>query len=497
MKKAVCCIVKNEERDIAEWIAFHFCMGFDCIILYDNMSNDKTFSIACEFQKKNNIEIIEWDNVNPTYQIDAYMDCIEKFGEVFDWILFIDSDEFYFEKHFHSVDNRLAFLGNFGDDVSQICLNWATFGSSGYKNFPNGLTIESFIYLSEPSQGINRHVKSFVRPSHVVDRGNPHYFQVTNRTVDTDGHDVQWEVPGLAAMEPNYTVARVNHYWIKSEAHWEQKISRGYHDIPDRKIGEFRNFDATCTWRDESAVRYVPEVLAALRSVGIVRPPVVRGDVIRRLWRGQDPFEGFPAERYEMDTQGWGSVHPFLTDTIGEIRPRIVAEMGVWKGGSTLTMASTLKSLDLDAVVIAVDTWLGSWDHWENDMWFEHLKFERGYPTLMRTFMTNVIKSELQDFVVPLPLDSLNAVHVLRAFGIALDLVHIDGSHAYEAVSADIRAWWSLLRPGGVLIGDDYDTGGSWPDVRRAYDDFFAAQGLVPFEYGGNKCRIRKPQASG
>ena len=49
-------------------------------------------------------------------------------------------------------------------------------------------------------------------------------------------------------------------------------------------------------------------------------------------------------------------------------------------------------------------------------------------------------------------------------------------------------------------IGDDYDTEGGWPEVRRAFDDFFGARGLTPFEHGGNKCRIQKlpplPRAS-
>ncbi len=219
----------------------------------------------------------------------------------------------------------------------------------------------------------------------------------------------------------------------------------------------------------------------------------VRPLVIDRLWRGSDPFADFPAERYETDTQGWGSQHRYLTDAIDAFSPRVVVEIGVWKGASTMTMARRMKERSLDGVVIAVDTWLGSYDHWVSDEWRASLRFEHGYPALFGTFMANIVKSGLTEYVVPLPLDSINAAHVLRHFGIRADVIHIDGGHEYEAVSGDLQVWWELLKPGGVLIGDDYDRGGSWPGVRRAFDEFFNALGLFPFEHEGGKCRILKP----
>jgi hypothetical protein len=38
----------------------------------------------------------------------------------------------------------------------------------------------------------------------------------------------------------------------------------------------------------------------------------------------------------------------------------------------------------------------------------------------------------------------------------SLDLVYIDGNHAYEWVKEDIELWWPKLRKGGVLAGHDY-----------------------------------------
>jgi len=52
-----------------------------------------------------------------------------------------------------------------------------------------------------------------------------------------------------------------------------------------------------------------------------------------------------------------------------------------------------------------------------------------------------------------------------------LDFVFIDAEHSYEAVRADISAWWPKLRPGGMLIGHDYNPE-RFPGVCRAADEF-------------------------
>lgn len=57
----------------------------------------------------------------------------------------------------------------------------------------------------------------------------------------------------------------------------------------------------------------------------------------------------------------------------------------------------------------------------------------------------------------------------------SLDFAFIDADHVYDAVSADIAAWWPKIRPGGLLTGHDYnvylDATGEW-GVRRAVDEF-------------------------
>ena len=216
-------------------------------------------------------------------------------------------------------------------------------------------------------------------------------------------------------------------------------------------------------------------------------------NVVRTLWRGKSPYEGFVADRYRPDDQGWNSDHVFLSDTLLRLRPRLVVEVGVWKGGSTICMANALRREGIDGVVLAIDTWLGSWEHWQEDAWFPSLLCQNGYPTMYYTFLTNVVAKGAQGHVLPLPQDSANAAFVLGQRGLGAQVIHIDAGHDYEAVMSDLKRWWPLLEPGGVLIADDYDPDGKvWPTVRQAVDDFLRDTPHRNFETVPYKARFTK-----
>jgi hypothetical protein len=219
----------------------------------------------------------------------------------------------------------------------------------------------------------------------------------------------------------------------------------------------------------------------------------IRQTLIERIWKGDDPFRGFPRKLFEHDLQGWNSQHPYLAEAIGAVRPAVIVEVGVWKGSSTVFMANELKTHGLKSVIIAVDTWLGGSDHWITQ-YFADLNLVNGYPALYNKFMANVIHSGVAKFVLPLPIDSLNAAEILRSEDIRPAMIHLDGGHDYESVLADLRAWWPLLTPGGILVGDDYWTTGTFPSVQKAFDDFFGARDLAPIENSSGKCRVRKPR---
>lgn len=221
-------------------------------------------------------------------------------------------------------------------------------------------------------------------------------------------------------------------------------------------------------------------------------------NLVNVLYGGTDPFAFFQGSENDIDFQGWGSSHPYLSEAIERICPKIIIEVGVWKGASVIFMAEQLRRLALDAVIIAIDTWRGSSEHWLNRKSWESLRVSGGIVHLQETFMANILARGLEDFVLPLPLDSINAFQVCKKLQIRPDLVHIDAGHDYESVSTDLRIWWSLLGQGGAMICDDYSVDElgkpkGWPGVVKAIGEHLdTTDSRIGFKHQDNKCYIRK-----
>lgn len=58
-----------------------------------------------------------------------------------------------------------------------------------------------------------------------------------------------------------------------------------------------------------------------------------------------------------------------------------------------------------------------------------------------------------------------------------IDLLFVDASHSYEAVSADIRQWVHCVKPGGVIVFDDYFD--LFPGCMQAVDEFVKKHNLT------------------
>lgn len=215
-----------------------------------------------------------------------------------------------------------------------------------------------------------------------------------------------------------------------------------------------------------------------------------RDSLIARLWHGRDPF--CAAAEKPFDAQGWYSDHHYLTDAAALHADAIMIEVGVWKGAGTLAMARQMRARSGSGAIVAVDTWLGSSEHWLDR---RMPRRPDGRPEIYETFLSNIVREGLTDYIVPLPLDSAGAADVLTQLGILAGAIHIDAGHSYESASTDLRLWWPILAPGGTLIADDYGNR-AWPDVARAVDAFRAAVDRSDFEVDGVKCRMVKASAA-
>ncbi len=259
MRVGVCLFVKNEARDIAEWLAYQHVIGFDAVIAYDNASTDSTVDVLRAAGRAQDVRPIDWGPGSPKRaQVDAYDHCLATFGAEFDWLAFFDADEFLVP-HGGDVKDLLSPL----DHASAMVVNWAMFGSSGHVDYPADLVIEAFTRRRPWGA---RNVKSIVRPSEVVGYPpNPHRFPVSGRTLWPDGREPDWLPPKFAQTveSPDLSICQLNHYFTRSYRHWQDRVERGWLGRQKYTLEQFARVDAN-EYEDTCATRFAPAVKAQM-----------------------------------------------------------------------------------------------------------------------------------------------------------------------------------------------------------------------------------------
>lgn len=194
---------------------------------------------------------------------------------------------------------------------------------------------------------------------------------------------------------------------------------------------------------------------------------MLKNKVTQAIFGVDDIWDRFHPDANFIDHQGWNGFNSLLTELNKDFDEQIIVDLGVWKGQSTITLAENLRSNNINGVVIAVDTFLGSPEHQKRNF---YKLFSGGRPSLYETFLNNIWNKGLQDYIIPLPQTTIGACHILKRSGLSPTFVHVDAAHEYEEVKRDIEEYYEILRPDGVMVCDDYVDG--WPGVMKAVDEF-------------------------
>ena len=59
---AICCIAKNENYYINDWVKYHLDLGFDHIYIYDNNDGDDNIGRYIDAKFKDNVTIVDRHN---------------------------------------------------------------------------------------------------------------------------------------------------------------------------------------------------------------------------------------------------------------------------------------------------------------------------------------------------------------------------------------------------------------------------------------------------
>ena len=188
------------------------------------------------------------------------------------------------------------------------------------------------------------------------------------------------------------------------------------------------------------------------------------------IWGDQDPYQLFPKSPTQPPQKGWYSDHPVFEQLFKERRPKHVLEVGSLLGASAIHMGKLMHQHRIDGSITCVDTFLGSCEHYLKGRGFWRRMLASGRYNFFDEFLGNVEQAGVSDVVTPFVQTSTNAARLFRDIGVRFDLIYLDASHEYEDVLADLRAWYPLLAPGGVLVGDDFEE--PWFEIIRAVMEF-------------------------
>jgi predicted O-methyltransferase YrrM len=165
------------------------------------------------------------------------------------------------------------------------------------------------------------------------------------------------------------------------------------------------------------------------------------------------------ATEYQF-TENWFVNHlPIWRGIFSKYAPERILEVGSFEGRSAAYIIEECPSL---AEMVCIDTWEDypgmQWQFANVQMSAVERRFDDNMAVARHRRETPIDLRKIRD-------RSAHALATLVAQRQTFDLVYIDGSHMADDVLTDAVFAFQLLRPGGVMILDDYlwrdkDTGG-------------------------------------
>jgi hypothetical protein len=131
----------------------------------------------------------------------------------------------------------------------------------------------------------------------------------------------------------------------------------------------------------------------------------------------------------------WMENYGFGYDLIHFHRPKSLAELGVYCGGSYFVLCQAVKAAGLSTACHAIDTWEGDPQagHFTGDVYETFCAHHREH----FSGVSSILKMRFDE--------------ARERFGDgSIDLLHIDGFHTYEAVREDYEKWLPKVSPNGI-----------------------------------------------
>jgi GT2 family glycosyltransferase len=164
------------------------------------------------------------------------------------------------------------------------------------------------------------------------------------------------------------------------------------------------------------------------------------------------------------DVTSWHEHIPFGLYAVAALRPRVLVELGTWKGDSYCAFCQAVQSLGLTTEAYAVDTWAG--DEHTGPYGPEALEQLRAHHDPLYGSFSHLVQETFDEAAG-------------RFDDGSIDLLHVDGAHGYDAVTHDLVTWLPKLTGCGVVLLHDtsvrdpgFGVWRLWAEVSPRYPSF-------------------------
>ncbi len=256
--------VKDEGPDLLEWVAHHIAIGFDDIVIASNDCSDGSDAMLDRLAE---LSLVTHIPNPPPYKVHnniqhtgfLRMQALPQVRTA-TWLIPIDADEFL---NIHVGKGHVTdLLDHSGHQADAILINWRWFGDGGAKGLPSGRTTRLLTraataeqtaatpYIGQVKHLFRNHARYDFLSAHgggvlqrqtITWRHGQRYVTPSGRAVDPTVYDGS-PVPHRPPFEfPDWSVAQINHYGVKTWAHMMLRDQRG--DVLKKPKYRRRYFD--------------------------------------------------------------------------------------------------------------------------------------------------------------------------------------------------------------------------------------------------------------
>ena len=243
----ICCIGKEENRYIREYVEHYKKIGATNVCIFDNNDPDgEHYEDVIGDYIDSGFVIIKDYRGRKRCQWSAYEECYNTYKDNYDWIAFFDCDEFLeFKKKSMTIQE---FLDNPKfEDYDMVHVNWMCYGDNDQlyyedkpvqERFPKPVTPYNFRVKYPFAE--NCHVKSIIR-GYIDDieikwTRNSHSPTTELACCDSRGRAIENSFSPFCDYD--FSVAYLKHYTTKSVEEYCEKIKRGFPDTTPNNYEE-------------------------------------------------------------------------------------------------------------------------------------------------------------------------------------------------------------------------------------------------------------------